>query len=249
MSYRLTQVSDCHLLADQGAMPKNRNPDQGLQAILPFCTVTDLLVASGDLSDDGSEMSYRRLAEYFESTGKEVLAFAGNHDNKANMKQFLVGNHIKLQNQYVLGRWLVHVVDTVIGDQGSGRVSDEELQVLEAVLQANEDKHMAIFMHHQAVVVGSAWIDKYGIGNSDMLLSVLRGKENIRFVAHGHVHHALEQTVEGVRIFACPATAYQMKAVSDEKSLLPFAPAVRHFELEDDGRFKTWVETAFQPKN
>jgi Icc protein len=79
----IAQITDCHLPADPQQTYRGINPHKNLRTLLMKVRAMkpDLLLATGDLSEDGSRASYRALQEYFRPLGVPVLALPGNHDN------------------------------------------------------------------------------------------------------------------------------------------------------------------------
>src|SRR6056297_2774761 len=84
---RVVQVSDCHLAADSAAQYRGRNADEGLSRLRPAIRAfrPDLIVLTGDLSEDASEASYLRLIDWACEFATEVAWLPGNHDDRAVM--------------------------------------------------------------------------------------------------------------------------------------------------------------------
>ena len=80
---RIAQVTDCHLPADPRQGYRGINPYKKLQSLLQKVKdiKPDLLLASGDLSEDGSRQSYEALRQFLEPLDVPVLALPGNHDD------------------------------------------------------------------------------------------------------------------------------------------------------------------------
>jgi len=90
---RIIQISDCHLSSDDQQQWFNRHPDQYLEGVIHYINNYEhdasVILATGDLSHDGSEKSYVKLAEYFSHLNNKVYAIAGNHDDPHNMNKYL----------------------------------------------------------------------------------------------------------------------------------------------------------------
>ncbi len=84
---RIAQVSDCHLPASAGATYRGINAYENLELVLQKVAdfAPDVVLATGDLSEDASPSSYRALKQYFSryfsSLEVNVLALPGNHDD------------------------------------------------------------------------------------------------------------------------------------------------------------------------
>lgn len=90
----ILHLTDTHLLA-KGLHSSVVDPGEALlralRSLVPVDAL-DLLVISGDISDDGSLESYRRVQElasdYAAHRGAQVLYAMGNHDNRPVSGQF-----------------------------------------------------------------------------------------------------------------------------------------------------------------
>ena len=82
-SILIAQITDCHLPADSQQKYRGINPHRNLKALLKKVRrlKPDLLLATGDLSEDGSLVSYLALQKFFKPLGIPVLALPGNHDD------------------------------------------------------------------------------------------------------------------------------------------------------------------------
>ena len=90
---KIIQITDFHLYKD----PKQRlyglvNTNDTLLDVLAVVKKEkpDLVIASGDLSDDGSKESYQRLQVYLSELNCDVYTIYGNHDHPANFDQYLI---------------------------------------------------------------------------------------------------------------------------------------------------------------
>ena len=93
---RILHLSDTHLVGDgtlhYGVVDTTAALDRVL-ARAAALTRLDLVVCSGDLSDDGSPASYRLLRERVEAfaaaRGAEVAYVMGNHDQRDGFEEVL----------------------------------------------------------------------------------------------------------------------------------------------------------------
>ena len=90
---RLVQVSDCHVAADPKASYRGQSADRNLSSLLPAIRrwQPDLLLATGDISEDASPASYGRVSAKLDSLGAPVLALPGNHDEPVLLEQYFPG--------------------------------------------------------------------------------------------------------------------------------------------------------------
>ena len=93
---RLVQISDCHLSGDKEQLFRGINPHLTLQRVMERIhqAQPDLLLASGDLSEDGSAASYRLLQDQLRMPGVPVLALPGNHDDPQALAEAFPGSPV-----------------------------------------------------------------------------------------------------------------------------------------------------------
>jgi Icc protein len=142
MTVGVLQVSDIHVTSSghpQGAP----DPEQRLDAVLAAAVAQfgepDLVVASGDLTDDGSADACARLAERLQTLGAPVLAVAGNHDDPAVVTAAF-GEPVAS-----VGGWQVIGVDTSRPQQihGSVDVSAERTR-----FERLDERPALVVLHH-----------------------------------------------------------------------------------------------------
>ena len=98
-----------------------------------------------------------------------------------------------------------------------------------------------IFLHHQLVPVGSAWIDQYVVSNAADFFAITDQFDNIRAVSWGHVHQDFSRRRKHMKLYATPSTCVQFKPNSDDFAVDTAMPGYRWFELRSDGSFDTGV--------
>ena len=98
---RVVQLSDFHLFADTDGKLLGLNTQFSLEAVLDRVRREqpdmDLILATGDLSQDGSYESYQRLAKTLSGFRAPIYWLEGNHDKPAPMLRALrdaAGEHL-----------------------------------------------------------------------------------------------------------------------------------------------------------
>lgn len=237
ISLRIIQLSDCHLSASPDALYRGFHALEGLTSIV--CASKrwqpDLVVASGDLSEDGSLESYRLLAESFLDLGVDVYLLPGNHDDIPRMRSVFSAPPFHLDWAHTAGAWSLYFLDSTIPGKPAGNVDGAEADRLAQAINNQPEPHAFIFMHHQPLLSGSAWIDKYGLMQADGFRQVLARCDKLRAVGWGHVHHGWERIIDGVSWLGCPSTV--SNTVPDCEKFTPDGrgPACRWLELSDSG--------------
>ncbi|MCP3690536.1 MAG: hypothetical protein GY784_19210, partial [Gammaproteobacteria bacterium] len=148
---RIAQISDLHILPEHGQMLAGIDTSLSLVKVLDdikkLCPPVELIIASGDVSDDGSEQSYQRLRDILNTLPCPVYVLAGNHDETQAMLDHLVADRIFFDRQKSIGGWQVLFVKSKLEGASYGFIDDDEMGWLEARLnQTNQP--VLLVMHH-----------------------------------------------------------------------------------------------------
>jgi len=230
---RILQISDCHCYAEDGRKlawaDRDVYPNRNLRAVLRRLSTVpaDRLVITGDLADDGSSAAYRRVDQLLADFPLPAYALPGNHDSYEKMGAAL--KIVGTPRQIKLGNWRLVFLD-------SNRAADP---VFLAGLPPNE--HIALFMHHHPVPVGSAFLDDLGLPAAEEFWEQAEKFGDIKAVFHGHVHQEFEAVKKGVKIYGAPATSIQGLPEQSTLKIEHAIPGWREITLQDDGTVKTEV--------
>lgn len=242
MSFKVLQISDCHVAGDPDELYRGLDARAGLDAILRRAREwqPDLLLLTGDASEDASTASYEWLAARLAASGYPLLAVPGNHDDAPRMRRHLPGTVVGAPLARDLGGWRLVLLDSSVPGEVPGRLGRPSLERLDAVL-GESDSPSLVALHHQPLPMGSPWIDRYPLLDPEPFWEVLGQHRQVRMVLWGHVHHALEFEVNGIAALACPSTASNSLAYRKRFTPDPAGPACRWLELDDGGAFATGV--------
>lgn len=243
----LVQMTDCHLFADPAARMHGVATDASLQAVIDLVareqSVIDILLLSGDLSQDASGASYRRARQHAERLPtRHQRWLPGNHDAPASMHQACRDTDY-MSPCLDLGNWRLILLDsTVPGDTlGLGRLAPETLATLDRYQESAGNRHILVALHHPPLPVGSAWIDAIGLQQPEALLQRLDSDNRIRGLICGHVHQQQHQQRKHWQLFTSPSTGSQFMPGSTEFALDPQAAGYRWFSLHDDGLIESGI--------
>lgn len=236
-SIRIAQVTDCHLPADPQQPYRGINPYKNLTALLKKVKrlKPDLLLASGDLSEDGSMVSYNRLEAFFKPLDIPVLALPGNHDDAGLLAEIFPGSPVDKISVSEHGAWQIIRLNSCLPGRPEGTLGDETLAELEEVLQASAPQPCLIAVHHQPVTVGSPWIDKYRLFEPEAFLRLLDRSPNVKAVVWGHVHRVFETERNGTAMLGGPSSAINSLSGVQKFTEDPAGPAFRWLELRENG--------------
>jgi len=244
----LVQITDTHLFADPEGQLKGLNTRESFMAVTvkackahPDC---DAIILGGDLSQDQSKDAYRSIARVMLDCDAPVHAIVGNHDDPVVMEEAL-NPTVRFKNKtsaFRLGGWQILLLNSQDIGKVSGRVSEADLQKLDTLMGEGRDLHQLIVMHHHPVPVGSAWMDKIMVTNSDAFWQVADKHDSLRGVLFGHIHQAFDGMRNNVRLLGSPSTTVQFKPCVDDFLMDDLSPGYRWLKLLDDGSIETGVE-------
>ncbi len=243
---RLVQVTDTHLNRERGGDLLGLDTDFSLQHVLDLVRKgrpeIDLVLATGDISDHGSEEAYGRALGYFGQLNSPVMWLPGNHDRADSMAEIL-GIDGELPRLAESSGWQVVMLNSQIPGEVGGRLGAGELQHLQESLEDAQHRslHSLVCLHHQPVAMGSAWIDQQMVEDRDAFLQLIDGFSGVRGILWGHVHQQLDRVRNGVKLMSTPSTCIQFAPGSDDFKVDDIAPGYRWLDLYPDGRLETGV--------
>lgn len=242
---RLVQITDCHIFATAEACLRGMNTRQSFAAVskaaVEHSSNLDLLLATGDLSQDGTTASYDYLAQKFDHLDIPTFWLPGNHDDSVTLRERFKGKQIHASKHVLIGKWQIVLLNSTIEGEVHGQVSTSQLEFLSRALGTYPDRHALVCLHHQALDCGSEWLDLKGLRDSAQLRAQLALHDNVRAVLWGHVHQESAQTVDDILWISTPSSCVQFKPDSKDFAISNEAPGYRHLSLYTDGRIETTV--------
>ena len=242
---RIIQISDTHLFGDQSksllGVPTQKSFEAVLDLIKPKIGQFDLIVHSGDLTQDYSAQAYKRLADMLQPFKVPVYCIPGNHDDPKVMAATYPVGSVTNNRHIVTKNWQIILLDSHKPSAVEGYLNHNELNFLEHCLNDNPDQHAMVFLHHQPVPVGCRWLDKLGLSNADEFWKIVSRFSKIKAVVFGHVHQVYETEVNKIKCFSLPSTCFQFKRKQDTFGIEKLSPGYRWINLCDDGRIETNV--------
>lgn len=238
---RLLQITDCHLGEYPGEELLGLNTDESFKDVLARLAQdeADLIINTGDVSSHGHVGSYARYQSLMDKITQVPHAWIpGNHDEPSAMYEAMPGEQrIRLIDA---GHWQLILLSSHVPGQEYGNLDDAELAFLEQQLSADA-RPALVFLHHQPVPVGSAWIDQYIVRSHQAFFAVLDKFSQVKGVVWGHVHQDVDRPRKHMRLLASPSTCIQFLPNSDDFALDPAMPGYRWLELHADGTLATGV--------
>ncbi len=250
MTHKLIILSDSHLFGTREQKIFGVTSYDSLQEVCikikGFGQSYDLLVASGDLSEDGHTRAYEDFHELTRGLGASTIWMKGNHDQFDNVP-------VKLANSFIhpewhMDPWSLIFLDTSLTGMDEGELSERELDRLETFLQRYIQRPVLIFLHHQPVDMGSEFIDVLGLQNKQVFWELISSRTNIKGILFGHVHQQFDGKCNGIQLYSTPSTSIQFKPHSNNLDFDVPSHGFRTMNLYADGTFDTKI-IRITPKN
>lgn len=240
----LIQLSDSHLFAEADGKLLGMDTRDSLEKVIEQVQAEqpeiDLVLATGDLSQDGTLASYQRFRDLISRLPAPSRWFPGNHDELPEMREACIGSQL-LEPAIDLGNWRIILLDSSIPGAVPGYLADDQLELLEQLLREAPQRHHLISFHHHPVPIGCDWMDPIGLRNPDALFAVLARYPQAKALLWGHIHQEFDQVHSGLRLLASPSTCVQFAPGSQEFQVGSEAPGYRWLRLHADGQLETGV--------
>jgi Icc protein len=251
MTFRIVQITDCHLFAD---------PDRALRGVVtwprfvamlqqvrhPVADV-DLLVLTGDTAHDESIETYRSIRELMKDCfgaawNERLRVIPGNHDNRGGLldvfSQHTTGPADRVTFQIERCNWQVIGLDSHVPGELPGSLGAEQLVWLRSRLEATPLPTL-LFVHHPPLAVHSPWLDRIGLQDAPEFETLLERYPAVRLVLCGHVHQAFAGSLGHAVMFTSPAVGPQFRPRTEQLEIVAAPPACRILELHSGGRWST----------
>ncbi|NIF19084.1 3',5'-cyclic-AMP phosphodiesterase [Pantoea sp. Cy-639] len=241
----VVQLTDAHLFADPAGTLLGLNTRESLGHVIAQVRReqprVDLLLCTGDLSQDASAASYEAFRGLAKAVGAPMRWLPGNHDEAQVMAE--VAPEL-VQTVTDIGAWRIVMLDSAVLGATFGLLDDAQLEGLDAALASAGERHCLLCCHHQPVDIGCAWMAPIGLRNADELWRRLRSYPQVKALLWGHIHQEWDEVRDGVRLLATPSTCIQFAPRSEDFKVSEEQPGYRWLRLYADGRLETGVERA-----
>jgi Icc protein len=213
----IAQITDIHLGFDPDDPDEfnRRRLDAVLAALTEMAPRPDLLLATGDLVEDGfDDVSYERLREALSDLPFPVHFALGNHDSRDDfLAWFPEAETADGFVQYAIEDHPVRilVLDTLEEGRHGGAFCERRAEWLRERLAEEPDRPTIIALHHPPIETGLSWMTE----NPDAewvlrLWDVVAEADNVVAMIAGHLHRPVVTQWAGTTLAICPSTAPQV---------------------------------------
>ncbi len=227
---RFVHISDTHITPDTDYMKSYApyTPLLGARALidalreLPF--QPDFVLHTGDVAYDPEPDVYSAIAALMGELDVPVYYLAGNHDDSQTLQRLLMGRGDDEIQTYLHYEFEAKGVQVVCVDSNAphhheegkeapaGRVPDSQLEWLDMLCTADDERPLLIAIHHNVLPMGVPWLDDWmRTENGEAFHAVVRqARDRLQGVFHGHIHQNISTFKDGVLYSAAASSWYQL---------------------------------------
>lgn len=204
----VAQLTDTHVVdpsdtdsTDERYVDNNARLALAVERLNAETVQPDVVVATGDLTDNGTAAEMALLTECLSRLRAPLLALPGNHDLRSTFaaafdQPWASDNNLS---------WVVDVGDhRIVGldtiKPGShGGLFDAEREVwLDETLSAGKDQATILAMHHPPFLSGIHWMDQMALEGADRFEALIARHPTVVRIICGHLHRPMTTVVGGV---------------------------------------------------
>jgi Icc protein len=216
----IAQITDCHIV-EPGELVADRVDSAAtlrrvLRQIAELPRRPDLLVATGDLVNDGRAAQYDRFQEIMASLDVPVVPVPGNHDDRTELRDRFAdvlpggGPGTPIDHVLDLGSLRLVFVDTQVPGSVAGAIGDGQVAWLDEVLSDEPGRPTIVFQHHPPFVTGIGFMDAEAFTGAERYAAMLARHPQVELVSCGHLHRSIVRRFGGTVACTWPSTCVQL---------------------------------------
>lgn len=248
----IAQITDTHVGYDADAGENEFNFvrfREVLEHLRSQSVQPDLLILSGDITDNGQSDCYGRVRDLLAACPFPVHVIPGNHDNREELLRIFPDSPTAdgfVQYAIEVDDLRILCLDTFEPGRHGGAFCEIRARWLASELAAYPDRPTVLFMHHPPVVAGIDWMDpRPQEAWFKRFHDTVAGQRQIVAIQAGHLHRPLHASVEGIPISVTPAVApavsLDLAAIdaekADERAIVEAEPPFYSLHLWRGGTF------------
>ncbi len=238
----IAQITDLHIQPEgekaYGIVDTNQFLAAAIAQLNRLNPQPDLIIATGDLVDEGSLAEYQALRSLLAPLQAPLYLAMGNHDHRQNFRQvFAPLAYVPATGpiQYVIEGYPVRliVLDTLVEGASHGEIDRPRLRWLATQLDQAPEQPTVIFMHHPPFLMGIPGMDRSKCRGSEALATLISRYPAVQRVACGHVHRPIQVGWAGTIGSVAPSVAHQvaLQLTTTGKNAFVMEPPAFHLHL------------------
>ncbi len=222
----IAQLTDLHVRPlgkpANRVVETNAFTERALRSVAALAPRPDLVVITGDLTEQGLAAEYDNLASMLrQHLPMPVFVIPGNHDRRGELREALAEFPGVTADprfvQYAVEGYPVRLVmlDTLVPEAGHGELCPDRLDFLERTLAAVPDRPTIVAMHHPPFACGIAHMDRINLRNAGEFATVIARHKQVERIICGHVHRPVVARVAHAIASIGPSVAHQVELSFD----------------------------------
>ena len=170
----------------------------------------DFVLHTGDVAGE-SATDYEAIAHLLRQIRYPVIYTPGNHDNLPGIQQWLCPQQAPEICEYEInGVQIITLDSSRYGLGHGGKLSDEQLDRLNYLCTASDERPLIVATHHHPLHIAVPWLDDLRLNNGmDFHRILLQARHRLRGVFIGHIHCSLDIYKDGILYSSVASAAYQ----------------------------------------
>ena len=211
----LLVLADIHMRV--GSLFKSTDPSTYLQTAAraierDFASARACLLI-GDVSDSGSDDSYRQVRSCLQELNMPMFATVGNHDNRKLMREHFADSYddsgFAQSSRSLSPDWRLLVLDSKHNGQARGELCEQRLAWLQWQLNTASESNLIIALHHPPGPLAVPTLDHIALANSDSLYQTISAhRQRIKLILCAHFHLAISASWHGFTVHTIPALSH-----------------------------------------
>jgi 3',5'-cyclic AMP phosphodiesterase CpdA len=243
----LAQLSDLHICEQWEGVDPVVQVERVVTAIRALPNPPDAVLASGDLTDDGSAEGYRVARQLLERLEAPLYVLPGNHDDRARMREVfeLPGSGDEpVAYTAEIGRLRLVCFDSIVPGQDAGSYDRERLARLDETLREQPEAPTLLALHHPPVPTGVPEWDAINLTAADReaMAEVVARHPQLRLVTGGHLHRTAAGAVGGCAVLSAPSACLQVQPNYEHDEVTFVGPPGFVIHVLRDGELSSQVQ-------
>jgi Icc protein len=212
----IAQLSDPHVCDEWEGMDPVPRLERVVEAVRSLPNRVDAVVVTGDLTDDASEESYRRVRESLRRLEAPLHVLPGNHDDRRRLRAAfgLPGSGAEpIDYSVAAGELRLVAFDSTVPGRDPGAFAADRLRWLDEELRRWRDSPTILALHHPPLATGLPEWDAINLAPADReaLAELVSHHPQLLAIVGGHLHRTAAATLAGCPVFSAPSTCLQVR--------------------------------------
>lgn len=208
--FRLAQISDTHVRADDGGKAASQLKRAMAQA---KDYGADIILLTGDLVNDAREDEYAVLAEAITDPPAPLYLMPGNHDDRGLIRRYFPAHRYLPREgalHFTIENYPVRIValDDIVPGETHGLLRRSGAEWLESALSVERGKPTLVALHHPPFLTHDLLFDKIGLLDAEEFANVIARHRQVLRVIAGHHHRIVIGQAAHAPVVVAPSSSW-----------------------------------------